>query len=146
MPAQKYPPLNLAVISALYGCSESFVKRMSANGVDLRDPKQVEFYLKDHARSQTRAKIEASASYFDAFAALNGIRKESIAEMAKAGINIRDGVAVRTYLAGKRKPRAVEARPASNVPLKLLSSEERNSTPRVRWVDGKKVRSQENHL
>lgn len=77
---------------------------MSASGVDLRSPREVLKYINEHARSQTRASVERSDYFLDAFAALNGITRQTIEEMAKGGVNIRDPQSVRSYLASKRQP------------------------------------------
>src|SRR6478672_7761156 len=118
MPTQKYP-LNLASIAALYGCSESVAKRMSAANVDLQNPFEVHQFLKEHAHAQTREAVEKSdpmlaihtgersmaavkkGFYIDALASLYGVQKERMEALVEAGVDLRDRKAVRAALAAQ---------------------------------------------
>ena len=132
--------MNLAVIGAMYNCSTSAAKRMSAAGINLEDPEEVRRYLQNHAHAETREAVEKSDAmramdihtgertramiekgfYLTAIASQYGATKRDIEEVVAAGIDLRDRKAVRAHLAGVRKhlPAPAAARPIP--PLSVL--------------------------
>ena len=98
--------LSLAVLSLIYCVSESFLKRASAAGVNLRSDAEIKRYIKLHASNRTKESFNSSDYYQDAVAFLHGTTRDVIAEMALAGYSFRDPAEVKAYLAAKRQSQA----------------------------------------
>src|SRR5208282_6198333 len=95
--------LNFAVLNSLYSVSESFLKRASAAGVDLRSDAEIKKYIREHGRHSTQKAFHEADYYHAAIAAIHGETEQRITELARAGVDVRDAASVRAHLAAKRQ-------------------------------------------